>query len=146
MIVVAIIALLAAIAVPNFLCARKRSQASRVLEDLRMIDAALDQYANEKSKQSGATATWTDIQFYLKTNSSLYSSAGTDLFGNSYNNGTVFTVDGLPKVNDNTFNQLSDVAPAEYWVALQVNLRSTGIVQGRIRCSGQRFLPARCQV
>jgi prepilin-type N-terminal cleavage/methylation domain-containing protein len=34
MIVVAIIALLAAIAVPNFLRARKRSQATRVLEEL----------------------------------------------------------------------------------------------------------------
>ncbi len=35
MIVVAIIALLAAIAVPGFLRARKRSQASRILNDLR---------------------------------------------------------------------------------------------------------------
>ena len=47
MIVVAIIALLAAIAVPNFLRARKRSQATRILEDLRMIDSAVDQYAIE---------------------------------------------------------------------------------------------------
>ena len=45
MIVVAIIALLAAIAVPGFLRARKRSQASRILNDLRMIDSAVDQYA-----------------------------------------------------------------------------------------------------
>jgi len=42
MIVVAIIALLAAIAVPNFLRARKRSQATQVLEDLRLIDSAID--------------------------------------------------------------------------------------------------------
>src|SRR5262245_30639542 len=47
MIVVAIIALLAAIAVPGFLRARKRSQASRILNDLRLIDAACDQYAIE---------------------------------------------------------------------------------------------------
>ena len=46
MIVVAIIALLAAIAVPGFLRARKRSQARRVLNDLRMIDAAVDQYTD----------------------------------------------------------------------------------------------------
>ena len=39
MIVVAIIALLAAIAVPGFLRARKRSQASRIVNDLRMIDS-----------------------------------------------------------------------------------------------------------
>jgi len=115
MIVVAIIALLAAIAVPNFLRSRKRSQASRILEDLRMIDSALDQYANEKNKQSGATAGWTDIQYYLKTGTTLYGSTGNDMFGNSYNNGTVFTVDGVPKVNTTTFNQLSDVAPPEFW-------------------------------
>ena len=53
MIVVAIIALLAAIAVPGFLRARKRSQASKILNDLRLIDAAVDQYAIETNKASG---------------------------------------------------------------------------------------------
>src|SRR5688572_28669330 len=69
MIVVAIIALLAAIAVPNFLRARKRSQATRVLEDLRMIDSAIDQYAIETNKTTGATVSWTDVKAYLKTGS-----------------------------------------------------------------------------
>jgi prepilin-type N-terminal cleavage/methylation domain-containing protein len=55
MIVVAIIALLAAIAVPNFLRARKRSQATRILEDLRLIDAAVDQYAIEANLTGGAS-------------------------------------------------------------------------------------------
>jgi prepilin-type N-terminal cleavage/methylation domain-containing protein len=41
MIVVAFIALLAAIAVPGFLRARKRSQASLILNDLRKIDSAV---------------------------------------------------------------------------------------------------------
>ncbi|PYI74592.1 MAG: prepilin-type cleavage/methylation domain-containing protein, partial [Verrucomicrobia bacterium] len=62
MIVVAIIALLAAIAVPGFLRARKRSQASKILNDLRMIDAAVDQYAIETNRQTGnvvATTDWT---------------------------------------------------------------------------------------
>ena len=53
MIVVAIIALLAAIAVPGFLRARKRSQASRIINDLRLIDSAVDQYAIENNKASG---------------------------------------------------------------------------------------------
>ena len=57
MIVVAIIALLAAIAVPGFLRARKRSQASKIINDLRMIDAAVDQYAIESGKKTGDTAT-----------------------------------------------------------------------------------------
>ena len=112
MIVVAIIALLAAIAVPNFLRARKRSQASRVLEDLRMLDAALDQYAIERNKQSGATATFTDLQAYLKTGTALYNSTGNDIFGNAF---IGYSVDSVPKVNTTTFNQLSDVAPAEFW-------------------------------
>ena len=62
MIVVAIIALLAAIAVPGFLRARKRSQASKILNDLRLIDAAVDQYAIENNKLTGVTvpiAAWT---------------------------------------------------------------------------------------
>src|SRR5438045_1719895 len=63
MIVVAIIALLAAIAVPGFLRARKRSQASRILNDLRMIDSACDQYAIETNRRTGdavAVADWTN--------------------------------------------------------------------------------------
>src|SRR6516162_7458715 len=87
MIVVAIIALLAAIAVPNFLRARKRSQATRILEDLRILDAACDQYAVETNKGSGSTISYTDIKNYLKVGTVLYSGSGTlptDLFGNQY--------------------------------------------------------------
>ena len=47
MIVVGVIALLAALALPGMLRARKRAQASRVKDDLRLIEAAVDQYAIE---------------------------------------------------------------------------------------------------
>jgi prepilin-type N-terminal cleavage/methylation domain-containing protein len=114
MIVVAIIALLAAIAVPNFLRARKRSQATRILEDLRMIDSALDQYAIETNKTTGASAIWTDIKAYLKVGSTLYNSTGTDLLGNPFTANN-FTVDTIPVVPTATFAALSDVAPAEFW-------------------------------
>jgi prepilin-type N-terminal cleavage/methylation domain-containing protein len=115
MIVVAIIALLAAIAVPNFLRARKRSQATRILEDLRLIDSAQDQYAIETSKSTGDTVAWTDIQNYLKTNSVLYNSGGVDMLGNAYNNGAGFSVDSIPIVSSTTFSKLSDVAPSDFW-------------------------------
>ena len=115
MIVVAIIALLAAIAVPNFLRARKRSQAARILEDLRAIDAAQDQYAIEYNKSTGATVAWTDIQLYLKNGSVPYFSNGNDLFGNPYNQGLAFSADNVPKLNAATFQMLSDVAPATFW-------------------------------
>jgi prepilin-type N-terminal cleavage/methylation domain-containing protein len=117
MIVVAIIALLAAIAVPNFLRARKRSQATRVLEDLRMIDSAIDQYAIETNKVSGAAVAWNDVKAYLKTGSALYNSGGKDLFGNDFT--APFAVDTLPTVPGTTKTNLSDVAPPEFWSPFQ---------------------------
>ena len=111
MIVVAIIALLAAIAVPNFLRSRKRSQATRVLEDLRNIDHALEQYAMETGRAAGFAPTMEDLKNYLKTDTALYST-GTDIFGVTYG---PFTVDSIPVVSDSTFNALSDVADAAFW-------------------------------
>ena len=111
MIVVAIIALLAAIAVPNFLRSRKRSQATQVLEDLRILDAAVDQYCIENNKSSG-NPVFADLQAYVKTGTRLYTSGGLDILGNTF--GT-FTVEQPPKVSAATFSALSDVAPASFW-------------------------------
>ena len=115
MIVVGIIALLAAIAVPNFLRARKRSQATRILADLRVISNAIDQYAIEYNKATGDVVTWTGIQLYIKNGTVPYFSNGCDLFGNAYTQGNGFTVDGIPKLNNASFQQLSDVAPSDFW-------------------------------
>ena len=112
MIVVAIIALLAAIAVPNFLRARKRSQATRILEDLRIIDSAIDQYAIENNKSGGDNVLWADIQNYLKKGSVIYNSGGTDLLGNTF---VGYSVDALPKLSTTSFQKLSDVAPSDFW-------------------------------
>jgi len=112
MIVVAIIALLAAIAVPNFLRSRKRSQATQVLEDLRMVAAAVDQYAIETNKSSGYATTWTDLQNYVKVGTRLYTSGGTDILGNTI---VAPSVDSQPQVPSATFTALSDVAPADFW-------------------------------
>lgn len=112
MIVVGIISLLAAIAVPNFMRARKRSQATRILEDLRLIDSAIDQYAIETNKAGGATASWADLQSYMKKGSALYNSAGMDMLGGLF---VGFTVDQIPKLRTSSYTQLSDVAPASFW-------------------------------
>ncbi len=111
MIVVAIIALLAAIAVPGFLRARKRSQASRIINDLRLIDSAVDQYAIETNKTSGATVAVTDWTNYLKKGTNLYAT-GKDLFGNDYGSQKV---DTLPSVPTASKNALSDVTDATFW-------------------------------
>ena len=111
MIVVAIIALLAAIAVPGFLRARKRGQATRILNDLRMIDSAVDQYAIETARKTGdivAVADWTN---YLKKGSLLYNT-GTSLLGTAYG---PQTVDTIPQVPANDLAVLSDVAGTGFW-------------------------------
>jgi prepilin-type N-terminal cleavage/methylation domain-containing protein len=115
MIVVAIIALLAAIAVPGFLRARKRSQASRILNDLRLIDSAVDQYAIETNKATSAAVGTTDWTNYLKKGSVLYNT-GADIFGNAYG---PQTVDSLPSVPTNTKTALSDVADTTFWSPYQ---------------------------
>lgn len=114
MIVVAIIALLAAIAVPGFLRARKRSQASRILNDLRMIDSAVDQYAIENNKTSGntiAVGAWTA---YIKQGTALYNTA-KDILGNTYGNNGTMTADSIPQVPTASYNALSDVAGVGFW-------------------------------
>jgi prepilin-type N-terminal cleavage/methylation domain-containing protein len=71
MIVVAIIGLLAAIAIPNFVKARATSQANACINNLRQIDAAANQWALEKKQTTGASITMTtDLTPYIKLNAS----------------------------------------------------------------------------
>lgn len=111
MIVVAIIAMLSAIAMSNILRARKRAQAAKILDDLRTLDGALDQYAIENNKSSGDVAMFSDLQPYFKQANKL-ALLGADIFGQPYG---PYSVDTPPKVSDAAFMALSDVAPAEFW-------------------------------
>ena len=111
MIVVAIIALLAAIAVPGFLRARKRSQASRILNDLRMIDSAVDQYAIETNRATNFPITVADWTNYLKKGTVLYNT-GNSILGHAYG---PQTVDLIPQVPPGDLAALSDVASDGFW-------------------------------
>ena len=68
MIVVAIIGLLAAIAVPNFIQARNSARSNTCINNLRLIDAAKEQYAIENNIASGASTNSTECTPYLKNN------------------------------------------------------------------------------
>ena len=111
MIVVAIIALLAAIAVPGFLRARKRSQASKIINDLRLIDSAVDQYAIETAKKTGDPVAVTDWTNYLKKDTVLFAT-GQDLFGDNYGAQTVDTHVSVPSTAK---SNLSDVTDDTFW-------------------------------
>jgi prepilin-type N-terminal cleavage/methylation domain-containing protein len=70
MIVVAIIGLLAAIAIPNFVKARATSQQNACINNLRQIDAAANQFALEQKKTTGNTINFpSDLTPYIKLNS-----------------------------------------------------------------------------
>lgn len=111
MIVVAIITLLAALAIPGFLRARKRAQASRVKDDLRLIEAAVDQYAIETQRQPGWPVSVTDWTAYLKKDTQLCAT-GQDVLGHDFGSQTV---DRIPSVPSATYASLSDVADDGFW-------------------------------
>jgi len=86
MIVVAIVGLLAALAVPGFVKARKQSQGRRILNDCRQQDAAIDQWALETGQTDGNTINTTGAASYLKTTWKTQ-----DLLNNSFTVNTVGT-------------------------------------------------------
>jgi|SRR6476659_7658502 len=69
MIVVAIISLLAAIAIPNFVKARESSQTNACISNLRQIDGAAQTWALEHNKTSSDTYTLSILKPYLKLDS-----------------------------------------------------------------------------
>ena len=66
MIVVAIIGLLAAIAIPSFVKARNQSQTNACINNLRQMDAAKEQWALETGQSSNAPAVAAECDTYIK--------------------------------------------------------------------------------
>jgi prepilin-type N-terminal cleavage/methylation domain-containing protein len=72
MIVVLIIGVLAAIAVPNFVKARESARRSTCLGNMKQVESAKEQWAMDNKKASGDTVTSADIAIhfhpsYIKT-------------------------------------------------------------------------------
>ena len=97
MIVVAIIGLLAAIAIPNFVRARTQSQKNACINNLRQIDGAVQQWALEnKAGPSDAAPGDGVILGYLKSEVKCPAGGTAATFGNSYD---IATVSEKPKCN-----------------------------------------------
>jgi prepilin-type N-terminal cleavage/methylation domain-containing protein len=82
MIVVAIIGLLAAIAIPNFVKARGTAQKNACINNLRQIDGAKEQWALETKKSSGAASVDSEVQAYIKGAAPACPAGGTYAYGN----------------------------------------------------------------
>ncbi len=84
MIVVAIIGLLAAIAIPNFVRARTQSQKQACINNLRQVDSAVQTWALENNQNAGATVAFSNIQPYLKNAVVCPAGGSTATFATSY--------------------------------------------------------------
>jgi prepilin-type N-terminal cleavage/methylation domain-containing protein len=82
MIVVAIIGLLTAIAIPNFVRARTQSQMNACINNLRQIDGAIQQFALEQKLDPTTTVNYSEISTFLKRN--VTCPAGGIAFADSY--------------------------------------------------------------
>src|SRR5512137_2677819 len=92
MIVVAIIGLLAAIAIPNFVRARTTSQMNACINNLRQIDGAKQQWALETKQATNAVPGYDEISPYLKIAVSCPAAGTRTTFAGSYTPNDVGTL------------------------------------------------------
>ncbi len=91
MIVVAIIGLLAAMAIPNITQARKTARQGVCIENLQQIEGAIQRWSLDMNKDEGQAVTYSDIRNYLKR--SVVCPSGGTSFEDSY---AITTVDAAP--------------------------------------------------
>jgi prepilin-type N-terminal cleavage/methylation domain-containing protein len=89
MIVVAIIGLLAAIAIPNFVRARTQSQKNACINNLRQIDGAMQQWALENKQAADASAGVADVVPYLKNAVTCPAGGASATLSSSYTLGVI---------------------------------------------------------
>ena len=80
MIIIALIGLLAALAVPTFITARKQSQGKRIVSDARIIDAAINAWAMETGQVDGNNVDLTAAAQYVKSGTI----SNMDILGNPW--------------------------------------------------------------
>jgi len=91
MIVVSLVGLLAAMAVPSFLRSRNAALRSTCINNLKQIDSAIQQWATENRKPQTAPVDFSDISPYLK--GAVICPSGGTTFSDSY---SISTVADLP--------------------------------------------------
>lgn len=100
MIVVAIIGLLAAIAIPSFVKARNTSRQNACINNLRQIDGAKEQLALEQNLTQGETPVDTQVNEYIKGGDTPDCPSGGDYTYNEIGTNPVCNID------DPTLHQL----------------------------------------
>ncbi len=122
MIVVAIIALLAAIAVPSAMRARKRAQATSTLETCRTVDHALETYIIEHPTNMMGSYFYIDyyeLAGYIKKDTALYNDIimwnPRDAEGNWINLWVDPNQHVVVTIDYRTYQDLQSVADDQFW-------------------------------
>jgi competence protein ComGC len=118
------ISVLIAIAIPLLLKGYKRSQATQIKEELRLLDEAIAVYSIENHKSAGDTFSWSDLKPHLKARLRLYEAVEPnqirDILGNNFDSfdGTVngrANGRGAVSVNPATCKALAGAVPLDFW-------------------------------
>ena len=115
MIVVSIIILLAAIAIPSFIRARQRTQGSTTLNGARMLDGAVDQWAIENGLDNGAAITLASLSIYVKPGPMQTTLAGGAAPTDALNNVYVFATVGNGQLTVNAATKASLAGVVTDW-------------------------------
>jgi hypothetical protein len=101
---------------PTSAIAKDRAMAAQVIADLRQIESAVEQWAIESNKKSGAPVKPQDIAPYLKRDTPLYRSCANgkalDTLGNPI---TIQSVGRTPSFSRATFDRFSSVVASDFW-------------------------------
>ena len=103
MIVVALIGMLAAIAIPNLVKARSQSQVNACVNNLRKIDDATQEWALEHLQGPNSIVTFPDIQPYLKSAILCPAAGAGATFATTY---TLTTVSNVPTCQISPLNHV----------------------------------------
>src|SRR6266581_9669384 len=107
-VVVVLIGLLASIALPSFIKSRTTTQMDVCINNLRIIDSAIQQWALEEKRGANAAVEFADISAYLKR--TVLCPAGGQSFDDSY---LISTVGAEPSCQK---------FPASHLIAFEVSL------------------------
>jgi prepilin-type N-terminal cleavage/methylation domain-containing protein len=113
MIVVSLVGLLAAMAVPSFLRSRNAAHRSTCINNLKQIDSAIQQWATEYRKPQSARVDFSDVSPYLK--GAVVCPSGGISFSDSY---TISTVADLPLCQK--------VPQSHVWLGSAINMARSG--------------------
>ncbi len=90
-----------------------RREAVTTLEDLRLIDAAVDQWAIENNKTEGTPLGWAEVELYLKKGTRLQRTHSS-VFGDAYGP-RFFVNDPLPAIPAATWKALESVVTWKFF-------------------------------